>query len=216
MWRGGRGGAHPVLMLQGSGAEVEHTYRTRGTSSDRNVVTDATLYRIGYLGRVGFMADWLRSDTYGGGSSTDTVDLFGFFNQPLWPNRRLRFHSRPGFYYKRTNIQNGTSGDVEPRTWGFRFEGEMEVDIIKRPKFVLSIFGNGRVGWGWGYAHVSGGTTDVREFEFGWEAGIRAHLSNFFAAVSYIERTDEIDGYARFRSAEYGVNGVNLSFGLRW
>ena len=216
MYRGGRRGEHPVVLIRGAVADGEHTYTTRGTTSNRTVKTDARLYRVGYIGPAGFMIDWMDSSTYGGGSSTNTLDFYGFLNRPVWPNRRLRFNFRPGAYYKRTNIKNGLVSDVEPRTWGFRFEGEAEVDVIKAERFVFSVFGNGRVGWGWGYAHAGGTTENVTEFGWGWEAGLRATLHNWYAAVSWIEREDEIAGNFRFVDAVYGFEGANISFGFRF
>ena len=52
--------------------------------------------------------------------------------------------------------------------------------------------------------------------DWGYEAGVRAHWARAYIALSWIDRTMDVEGGAAFSSAEYRYEGINLSLGLRW
>ncbi|MHC4933607.1 MAG: hypothetical protein ACYTGV_15615, partial [Planctomycetota bacterium] len=213
MWKQGN---HPSRLIYGSGSTGSFSYKTSGSTANRNERVDAQLYRFGYLGRSGLMIDWLKSEEMTGGTTAEAFDAFGFGNFPLWPNNRLRFMSRPGLYYNNINLKSTLPNDVEPWSWGLRYELETEVDVIKQPKFILSLFGSGRIGFGWGDAKMGGVKQGINATDWGYEAGVRAHWSRGYLALSWIDRTMEVDGGFGFSTAEYRYEGLNLSLGLRW
>jgi hypothetical protein len=213
MWRG----PHPVGGVYGAASDGNFSYKTNGTGADVRDKTNARLYRLAYLGRAGFMFDWLKSDgDLAGNLQAEGYDLFGFANLPLWPNDRLRFTSRPGLYYNQINLKNAGPTDVEPWTFGLRYELEAGVDVIKKPQFVFSLYASGRFAWGTGEAKIGNSRESVDALLWGWEAGGRVHYRRFFLGLSWIDRRNEVNGIFRFRDADYRYEGVNLSFGLRW
>ena len=143
---------HPVAMGYGGGGLGTLSYKTSGTGApNRKEKVDANLYRAGYVGPAGFTIDWMRTtEDMTGGTSADAFDIFGFAARPLWPNRRLRFLTRPGGYWEKINLKGARNGDLEGWTLGFRFDVEGELDVIKRRRFNLSLFASGRIGGGWG------------------------------------------------------------------
>lgn len=213
MWRG----PHPVGGVYGAVSDGAVSYETSGTGGDVRGRTNARLYRLAYLGRGGFMFDWLKSDgDLAGNATLQGYDLFGFANLPLWPNERLRFTSRPGLYYNRINLKNAGPTDVEPWTFGLRYELEAGVDVVKKPQFVFSLYASGRLAWGTGEARIGPSYESVDAWLWGWEAGARVHYRRFFLGLSWIDRRNEVNGIFRFRDADYRYEGANLSFGLRW
>jgi hypothetical protein len=213
MWRG----PHPVGGVYGAVSDGNVSYTTSGTGANVRDKTDARLYRVAYLGRAGFMFDWLQSDgDLAGNAKLEGYDLFGFANLPLWPNDRLRFTARPGLYYNRINLKNAGPADVEPWTFGLRYELEAGVDVVKKPQVVFSLYASGRFGWGTGEATVGTSRESVDAFLWGWEAGARLHYRRFFLGLSWIDRNNEVNGFYRFVEADYRYEGANLSFGLRW
>ena len=160
-------------------------YRTRGTGNNANTRADGTFWRFTYNARyvgVQFSGFDTRSELRGT-TSADSFDGFVYANLPLWPNRRLRFVSRPGAYYNDINLKNAVVGDVEPRTWGFRYELEGEFDIIKKPRLILSVYAAGRFEWGYGDAKTgTGGEEHVDGYGWGWETGVRLQFRRLFGA----------------------------------
>jgi len=213
MWHG----PHPVGGVYGAVSDGNFSYETKGTGADVRDKTNARLYRLAYLGRAGFMFDWLKSDgDLAGNTKAEGYDLFGFANLPLWPNERLRFTSRPGLYFNQINLKNAGPADVEPWTFGLRYELEAGVDVIKKPQVVFSLYASGRFAWGTGEAKVGNSYESVDALLWGWEAGARVHYRRFFLGLSWVDRHNEVNGLYRFRDADYRYEGANLSFGLRW
>ena len=216
MWKGGWG-QHPVAMVYGSGSIGDFTYETRGTAANRDEKVEAQVYRLGYIGRTGIMIDWMsESDPMAGDTTAEAIDIFGFGNLPLWANPRLRFQSRPGLFYNKVNLKKAQATDVEPWSWGFLYELEGEVDVIKRPPFAWTVFGSGRFGLGWGKADIGPVRESVRSRPRGWEAGTRFHLGGWMLVLSWIDREIRYDDALTFSRAEYGYRGANISIGMRW
>jgi len=215
MWGNRR--QHPVGLMEGSVAVGQFQYRTAGTVNPRDENVNARLFRFSYQGWGGMTVDLLDTDNdMEDGTSAEGIDAFAFSNLPLWPNWRWRFFSRPGVFFNKINLKNARNGDVEPWSWGFRWELETEVDIIKNKHVIVSAFGLGRVGWGWGEAKTLGFTEGINSFPYGWEAGLRVHWNRLFAALSYVDRIQEIRNSGLFQDADYGFEGVNFSLGIRW
>lgn len=210
-------GAHPVGMGFVSGGDGQFRYKTKGTGNDRDEDVNAQLYRVAFINGGGLIAELVKSDgDMEGGTSADALDLFLLGDAPLWPNNRMRFQSRFGGFYSQVNLKKSDPLDVEPWIWGFRYELEGEVDIIKRKKFVISAFGNGRYALGWGKAKFAGEKQSVRSTPHGWGAGMRLHLARFMVSMTWIDRTMKIDDGVGFSSAEYGFEGISLDLGFRW
>jgi hypothetical protein len=207
---------HPVTMLYGSGTVGNLSYGTKGTAASRDDRTDARLHRFGFLDCGGIMLDFVESDGLSGGTEAEAFDIFTFGNLPLWPNKRLRFMSRPGAYFNKINLVGTRMGDVEPWSWGLRYELEAEVDLVKKPKFIVSLYASGRIRYGWGRAKITGVTEDINALGWGYEAGAPAHLHNWMVALSWIDRTMDVDSSFSARGAEYRFEGASLTIGTRW
>jgi hypothetical protein len=209
---------HPVAMVYGGGGPGRFSYATKDTgSSNRREKVDANLYRLGYYGPGGLMADWMgTTEDMTGGTSASLFDLYGFADQPMWPNRRLRFQNRPGGYWQYLNLKKSERGDLEGWTLGFRYELEAEVDVIKAYRWNLSVYGSGRIGGGWGQYNTTGtGSDPGTAWGYGWEAGVRVQVSRFFGSLAWIDRTTTVEP-DNSGSAEYGFSGGVLALGLRW
>lgn len=209
---------HPIGYAFAAGVPGEMTLRTSGTALNRNETVDASMFRLAAAAgrQAGLELSWWDSDAFTGGLKYEVFDMFGHGQVPMWPNRRLRFLGRGGLYYNNTNAKNAGPTDVEGWSWGFRLDVEGEVDVIKGPVTVVSVFANGRFGFGWGDAKTGGLSESITASDWGWEAGARLHWGQFFLAVSWIERTTEWEGSFRFDEARYGMAGAQLTFGLRF
>lgn len=207
---------HPVIYGYAGGGPGEFSYRNRarGGTDEGN----ANLYRFGFIGPASLLVDWMSSTDPLGETETkaDWLDIYFFGNRPLWPNRRLRFNARPGIYFDKLNLKKAQSGDAEPWTLGFRFELEAEVDVIKAKQFNLSLFGNGRVGGGWGRTKVSGNEVSSNSWGYGYEAGLRAQFRRFVGSISWLDRRTQLGGDPLIEDTEYRFQGATLMFGLRW
>jgi hypothetical protein len=214
VWRQGN---HPTLTIQGGVSYGEFSYTTQGTSANRRETVQAPLYRFTARGRGSLDIEYMgRTDSMTAGTQAEAFQIFGFTDLPLWPNKRLRFQSRPGAFFQKVNLIKAQTGDVEPWLWGFRYELEGEVDLIKQPRFIVSLYASGRIGYGWGEAKVSGVGENARGWDWGWEAGVRAQLSRFFVSLGWLDRNLNVDGSYRFSSAEYRYQGAALMLGARW
>ncbi|MHC4407529.1 MAG: hypothetical protein ACYS0E_07155 [Planctomycetota bacterium] len=205
---------HPLIYAYGGAGPTTFRYsnNTRG-----NEDVDAITYRAGFIGPASLVFDYTdTTQDMSGGTSAETFDLFFFHNRPLWPNRRVRFQSRPGVYYDRLNMRGAQSGDTKPWTFGFRFELEGEVDVIKLRTFNLSLFASGRVGGGWGRTTVDNVRLRSTSWGWGWEAGLRAQYARIVGSLSWIDRQTELSGDRSIDGAEYGTSGPVLMFGMRW
>ncbi|MHC4938699.1 MAG: hypothetical protein ACYTHK_06995 [Planctomycetota bacterium] len=205
---------HPLIYGYGGAGPTTFRYSNRARGNED---ADAITYRGGFIGPASFLFDYTdTSDDLSGGTSAYTFDGFFFHNRPLWPNRRLRFQSRPGVFYDRLNMRNAQAGDTKPWAFGFRFELEGEVDVVKLRTFNLSVFANGRVGYGWGRTTVDDVRVDSTSWGWGWEAGVRAQYARIVGSVSYLDRQTELSGDSRINGVEYGHSGPVLMFGMRW
>ena len=209
---------HPVAMVYAGGGPGTFRYKTNGSGGPgRRDKANANLYRLAYLGATGAMIDWMRtSDSLEGGTTADDFDIWFFANRPMWPNRRLRFMSRPGGYFQKLNLKKAQAGDFEPWTLGFRFELEAEVDIVKARRFNLSAYGSGRIGGGWGQTKVNGKQDNTTSWGYGWEAGVRAQFHRWWAGVAWLDRTTQMGASSLYDEGEYGFAGGLISVGLRW
>ncbi|MHC4957932.1 MAG: hypothetical protein ACYTGN_06110 [Planctomycetota bacterium] len=209
---------HPAGILFGAAARGTLTYTTTGVSPSRDKASaDAEYYRIAFeFGRTGLELNWFESASdLGAGTSAEGLDFFWHGHIPLYPNNRMRFVSKPGFYYMNYNLKNSLPSDVEPWSWGFRYELEGEVDIYKLPTGpIWTVYANGRFGFGWGEARIFDSRRSGRNRDWGWEAGTRFHFGQFFGALSWIDRTSDFEG-SSFDS-RYRFEGLNVSLGLRW
>jgi len=210
---------HPVGHVYGLGSLGNLRYSTKGTANNRDEDVTANLARIAFAqGRAGglILEGYGSDEDFTGNTSLTSFDLFGHSQIPLWPNKRLRFTNRPGLYYNNINLKNTGPTDVEGWSWGFRYELEAEVDIIKKPTVVGSIFANGRYGFGWGDASVGGLRESASATDYGWEVGGRVHWGRLFMTVSWVDRTNRLDGTFRFTEARYRFQGATFGIGLRW
>lgn len=189
-------------------------YKTRNR---RETAVDSRTVRAGVIAPSGFLAEWSETtEDMTGGTGAQMIDLFAFWNRPAYPNRRLRFESRPGVYFEKLNLTKAQPGDAEPWTLGFRFEVEGELDLIKRRVFNWSVFANGRFGGGWGRTKMNGVTVASTSFGYGWEVGTRAQLARWVISASWFDRTTELGGAERVHGVAYGVEGAMLLVGWRW
>ncbi len=209
---------HPVAMGFIGGGPGSFKYKTSGRGGPgRRETTNANLYRVAYMAPMGAMIDFMHTtEDMSGGTSADDFDIWVFANRPLWPNKRLRFQSRPGGYFQKLNLKQAQPGDFEPWTLGFRFELEGEVDIVKAYRFNLSAYASGRIGGGWGRTKVNGVEDGTTSWGYGWEAGVRAQYQRWFLAASWIDKTTQMGGSSLYSEGEYGFAGGMLSVGLRW
>jgi hypothetical protein len=205
---------HPLVYAYGGAGPTRFFYRD---SSGRNEEVDAATYRAGFVGPASLLFDWTdTTEDLSGGTSAETYDLFFFHNRPLWPNRRLRFESRPGVYYDRMNMRGARATDRKPWSIGFRFELEGEVDVVKLRTFNLSVYGSGRAGYGWGRTTTSGTRVDSSSLSLGWEAGIRVQYARIVGSLAWTDREIELQGDRLVDGTEYGFRGPVLTFGMRW
>jgi len=208
--------AHPVGLVQFSGSPGRASVKTRGTAADRRETEDASYYRFEFAGRTGISIDWIDTERFDGGMRAEAFDGWIYGNLPLWPNPRLRFASRFGPYYDRVDLKQALPTDVEPWNWGFRYELEAEVDVIKGRRLIWTLFASGRAGYGWGDAKVGGSSESITATSWGYEAGTRLNLGHLMVGASWIDRTSDVDGRSRFADARYRFEGAAVSVGLRW
>ena len=205
---------HPIVHVYGGAGPTSFRY-ANGSARDERV--DAVTYRAGFVGPASLLFDW--TDTTGdmaGGTSAETYDLFFFHNRPLWPNRRLRFESRPGVFYDRLNMRGAGPADAKPWAIGFRFELGAEVDVVKLRTFNLSVFGSGRYSYGWGRTTIADTRVDSTSSGWGWAAGVRAQYARIVADLAWIDRETGLGGDRLVDAVEYGVEGAVLTIGMRW
>jgi len=205
---------HPQIHAYGGAGPTRFSYSDR---AGRNETVDALTARAGFVGPASLLVDWTQTtQDMSGGTSAETFDMFFFGNRPLWPNRRLRFEARPGVYYDRMNMRGARPTDAKPWSMGFRFELEGEVDVIKRPRFNLSVYGSGRVGYGWGRTTMGDTRVDSASFGTGWEAGVRVQYAHVVGSLAWTDRETELQGDRLVDGTEYGFEGPVLTFGMRW
>lgn len=195
----------------------DFSYTTKGTASDVSARADMRLYRLLMESYGGAELSWLSTDAdLNGNTKAEAFDWFAYAGYSNYPNKRLRFMPRLGMFFNRYNLKNARAADVEPWSWGFRSEVEGEFAVVQTDKVAVTLFANGRVGWGWGDAKVSGIEESTDYFGYGWEGGLRLNASHFYFALSWVDREDEYRGSFRFYEATYGSQGATFAFGLRW
>ena len=205
---------HPFLHTYAGGGIGRFHYKKGGS---RNESVESRTFRAVVVAPGGFLAEWsATTESMSGGTKAEMLDLFSFYNAPAWPNRRLRFETRPGFYFEKLNLVGAQQGDAEPWTLGFRVDLEGEVDIIKRNWVNFSLFATGRLQAGWGRTKVSGTTVASNAWGYGWEAGLRGQIARWTLTASWFDRNTELGGSDLVRGTEYGFEGAMLMVGLRW
>lgn len=201
-------GDHPVVAAYGA-ASPGHVTRDL---PDRTERAEAWLYRFGVIGPSGLLVDLVSGDDFGNGVQAESIDIFVFGSLPLWPNRRTRLMQRPGAYYGNLNLKGADAASSEPWSVGLRYDLEAEIDLVKRPRFVVSLFGSGRIGYGWGESRLE----SINALGWGYEAGVRAQMGRFFGSLGWIDYRTEYEGDRRSSSQEYRFEGLSLVLGLRW
>lgn len=192
-------------------------YRTHGTNADTNVRADAEWYRLVFASWGGLEFNWSESaDTLDDGAKLQSFDVFTFAALPYEMSQQSRLNNKFGAYYNEWRVSGGGPDDVDPWIVGARYDGEYEYDAIRADNLAFTLFGSGRIDYGWGRASTGAGSEGVVALGWGYEAGLRLHGGSIFGQISWIDRTQDVRGGKNFGSADYGFEGAGISFGARW
>jgi len=211
------GGGHPEEITYLSVHNGTTKYRTTGTGADKDTRADAEWYRLVFASWGGLEFNWSETaDTLDAGAKLQSLDVFTFAQIPYVIDQKSRGNAKVGAFYNEWNVSGGSPTDVDPYTVGPRADFEYEYDAVRTDNLAFTLFGSGRADYGWGRASTGVGSESTTAFGWGYELGLRLHGGSIFGQISWVDRTQNVKGGNNFSKADYGFEGVGVSFGARW